>query len=197
MLRGIDISHYQKNLDSKIITGADFVIMKASEGKSFKDPRLDKFYNLIHGSDDGLPDSNKLYGFYHYARPEKNDPIPEAKQFVKLVRHHAGEAMYCLDWEGVATKYPVEWILEWMSYVENETGVKPLLYVSESQVKKYQKVAERDYGLWVAKWSTRKPNIKPWKIWALWQYTVDHKLNLDMDYFNGTAEQFKKYCRRS
>ena len=197
MLRGIDISHHQKNLDSKIITGADFVIMKASEGKSFKDPMLDKFYNLIHGSDDGLPDSNKLYGFYHYARPEKNDPIPEAKQFVKLVRHHAGEAMYCLDWEGVATKYPVEWILEWMSYVENETGVKPLLYVSESQVKKYQKVAERDYGLWVAKWSIRKPNIKPWNIWALWQYTVDHKLNLDMDYFNGTAEQFKKYCRRS
>ena len=197
MLRGIDISHYQKNLDSKIITGADFVIMKASEGKSFKDPMLDKFYNLIHGSDDGSPDSNKLYGFYHYARPEKNDPIPEAKQFVKLVRHHAGEAMYCLDWEGVATKYPVEWILEWMSYVENETGVKPLLYVSESQVKKYQKVAERDYGLWVAKWSRRKPNIKPWNIWALWQYTVDHKLNLDMDYFNGTAEQFKKYCRRS
>lgn len=197
MLRGIDISHYQRNLDSKIITGADFVIMKASEGKSFKDPMLDRFYDLIHGSDDGKPDNNKLYGFYHYARPEKNDPIPEAKQFVKLVRHHAGEAMYCLDWEGVATKYPVEWILEWMEYVENETGVKPLLYVSESHVKKYQKVAERDYGLWVAKWSTCKPNIKPWNIWALWQYAVDHKLNLDMDYFNGTAEQFKKYCRRS
>lgn len=197
MLTGIDISHWNKGLDKSKILNQDFVIIKATEGKTAKDSMLDSWYDMIHGSSDGKPDESKLYGFYHYARPENNDPIPEAKNFLKNVQHHAGEAMFCLDWEGTALKYPVDWALEWMQYIYTETGVKPLLYISGSNTNKFKKIAEKDFGLWVAHWGVEKPTIGDWKLWAMWQYKVDKKLNLDLDYFNGTAEQFKKYCRRN
>lgn len=195
MLKGIDISKYQKNLNKDYILSQDFVIIKASEGKTYKDPMLDSFYDLIHGANDGKPDSNKLYGFYHYARPENNDPIDEAKNFLKLVGHHAGEAMYCLDWEGTAHSYPAEWAREWLDYVKSETGVKPLIYLSGSYTSKYKIVSDGDYGLWVAQWGVSKPKTGTWPFWAMWQYKVDRDINCDQDYFNGTFEQFKKYCR--
>lgn len=196
MLKGIDISRYQKNLDKNYILLQDFVIMKATEGKSYKDPMLDEFYNLIHGSDDGKPDINKLYGFYHYARPELYDPIIEAKNFIKRVGHHAGNALFCLDWEGKAWDCDIEWALEWLEYIKNETGVKPLIYCSGSNTNRLKIISKKDYGLWVAHWGINKPTIGPWPVWALWQYNVDRNINVDLDYFNGNKDQFKKYCRR-
>lgn len=196
MLQGIDISKWQKKLDRSYILDQDFVIMKATEGKGYKDPMLDEFYDLIHGSSDGKPDKEKLYGFYHYARPEICDPIPEAKNFLRRVGHHAGYAMYCLDWEGAAWKCDLNWALEWLEYVKSETGVKPLIYCSGSHTQKLGFIYERDFGLWVAHWGVRKPEIGAYPFWALWQYNVNRNLNVDLDYFNGSENQFRKYCRR-
>lgn len=196
MLQGIDIARYQKGLSSEYILSQDFVIMKATEGVRYKDPMLDEFYDLIHGSDDGKPDANKLYGFYHFARPAINDPIPEARNFVKRVGHHAGEAMFCLDWEGIALKEDLTWAYEWLEYVRVETGVRPLIYCPGWYTYQLNLVQRNNYGLWVAHWGVKEPQIGIYPFWAMWQYNVDGKLNVDKDYFNGDAEQFKKYCRR-
>lgn len=196
MLKGIDISNYQKNLDQNYILSQDFVIMKATEGVTCKDKSLDKFYDLIHGSSDGKPDPDKLYGFYHYARPEKNTAEAEAKWFLKHVKHHAGEAIFALDWEGEALKYPLSWAIEWMDYVFKETGVRPVIYLSGSVTPKCKDIVDKDYGLWVAHWMVNKPKTGAWPFWALWQYKVDMGINVDQDYFNGSKEVFKRYCRK-
>lgn len=73
MLKIIDVSNWQRgeidlsNLDQ---LGYDGVMMKATEGKNFKDKSLDYFYDLLHGKRDGKPDKEKIYGFYHFARPD-------------------------------------------------------------------------------------------------------------------------------
>lgn len=202
MLSGIDISNWNSsyiiNHNIDLRSDYDFVIMKASEGINFKDPYLDFFYDRLHGSSDGRPDPEALYGFYHYARPEYNPPEREAQHFLNYVQHHAGHAMYALDVEGNAlyVRDLEDWCLSWLSYVYAVTGVKPLIYCSESELYRFRKIAGHDFGLWVAKWSGGKkfPKCRPWKHFAIWQYQASA---LDYDFFNGTREQFKKYCERS
>lgn len=185
MLKGIDISHYQKLMD---LSSYDFVIIKASEGNGYKDPMLDAHYNNRQG---------KLYGFYHYARPDRgNSAVEEADWFLSLVGHHQGNCIYALDWEGNSLYYGVEWVQTWMRRVYEKTGVRPLFYSSSSEIMtgKYASIAAENYGLWVAHWNAKKPDFKDFPVWALWQYQGDP---LDKDYFNGDETAWYKYCGKS
>lgn len=188
MLKGIDISHWQdpKNIAYK---DYDFIIMKASEGINFRDSKMQAHLTNVKKA-------NKLYGFYHYARPEYNaDAKKEANYFVStLNKNDIGNCLLCLDWEGTALKYPIAWAKLWLDTVYQKTGVRPLIYVQESEIKRrdYSSIAKANYGLWVAKWSTNEPSTGAWSFYALWQYQGSP---LDKDYFNGSAEQFKKYCK--
>ena len=192
MLKGIDISMHNGNA---VNLEYDFVIMKASEGVGYKDPLLDSHYNRLSGRTDGKP-CDKLYGFYHYARPDLkgNTPEAEAEWFVSLVGHHKGHCLYCLDWEGKSLAYDADYAKRWLDRVYQLTGVKPLIYLqgSEAVKSKYKAIANDDYGLWVAHWGVNDPNFANWRFWAMWQYQGSP---LDKNYFNGTADRFKKYCK--
>ena len=196
MLNGIDISHWNGRKIVSEFANVDFVIMKATEGAGYKDPLLDYYYDNLHGAKDGKPDAKKLYGFYHYARPDLgNTAHDEAENFLDRVGHHAGYAIYALDWEGKSldARYD-EWARRWLDYVYMKTGVKPLVYTSISALWHLTSAAEHDYGLWAAKWNNipgKLETISPWKIWAIHQYTDSPH---DMDVFNGTVEQWRKYA---
>ena len=189
MLRGIDVSRYQKNMKS--FKGYDFVIIKATEGVTLKDVCLDQHYDTLHGSKDGKPDKNKLYGFYHYAHPENNTPEKEAEFFLSQVGHHKGHCLFALDWEGKALKCDIKWAITWLDYVFKKTGVRPLIYCQASYTKNLAKVLKKNYGLWVAHYGVTKPNVKVYPSYAIWQYT---STPIDKNYFNGDEEQFRKYC---
>lgn len=191
MLKGIDISSFQ----GSVSYGAyDFVIIKASEGVNWKDPGLDRHLKGLFGTDDPTPQTDKLYGFYHYARPDLgNSPEEEAKSFLSFIRPQIGHCLMALDWEQKSLDYSPDWALQWLDYVYRETGVRPLLYTQASQAKldKYARIAQADYGLWVAHWGVSSPTYRNWPSWAVWQYSNSP---MDMDYFNGDAAAWRKYC---
>ena len=191
MLKGIDVSGWQEYSPAH----GDFVIIKASEGVGYKSDGLDRHYDSYHGSNDGNPDNNLLYGFYHYARPDLgNSAEDEADWFVSLVGHHAGHAIFALDWEAGALDYPAEWALRWLNRVKEKTGVKALFYCSASVENsgKYNALRDNDYGLWVADYRGRgTPEVKHWPFWAFWQFT---STPIDQNYFNGGVNQFRAYC---
>lgn len=190
MLKGIDISNHQRSFNPG---GQDFVIFKASEGKTYKDPLLDAHYNRLHGSRDGRPDPAKLYGFYHYARPENgNTATAEADHFLSLVGHHAGHAIFALDFEGAALKFGVAWPLAWLKRVYQRTGVRPLFYCSASQTGRYAAIARENFGLWVAHYGVKRPAVRGWPFWAIWQ--TDAR-GVDHDLFNGDKRAWQRYCR--
>ena len=207
ILNGIDISNNNWNFLSERnfydIAAADFVIMKASEGRTYKDPMLDQYYNILHGSGDGRPDPARCYGFYHYARPENHNlPQAEADNFLRLVGHHAGYALFALDVEGDALRtdpsYLNAWVSMWCEHVYTKTGVVPLIYCSRSEARRFTMAAEDGCGLWCASWGAKKPTkdqIKPWNLLAIWQYTTDGG-KLDRDRFYGDATQWRAYCER-
>ena len=209
MINGIDISNnnwsYLAAHDFAPVRDKDnFVIMKATEGITYKDRCVDLYYNILHGYPDGKPEPSRLYGFYHYARPENNnDPISEALNFLRAVSHHAGHAVFALDVEGGALSLPFDkldsWVLSWVKTIYGFSGVKPLIYCSASETARFPSACQFDCGLWVAKWSKNKPTktqIEPWKLWAIWQNSNGGGL-LDTNKFNGTPEQFRKYSARS
>jgi len=144
MLQGYDISNWQGTTPMD----ADFLIIKASEGDGYKDPRLDQHYNA-------WKETGKPYGFYHYARPDLgNTPEAEADWFLSLVGGHVGKALMALDFEGEALSTPnaAAWAKGWIDHFVQKTGVKPLLYIQGSPIGsgEYDAIFNEDIGCWAA-----------------------------------------------
>lgn len=205
MLKGIDVSHWQRGLNLNKID-FDFVIVKATEGVKMVDKKCDPFIQEAIKL-------GKCFGFYHFARPEKNSAHDEAQFFYRNTRNYFGHGIPVLDWESVG-KYNVKWAKAWLDEIYALTGVRPIIYMSESVVNQYNwsEVAGANYGLWVAKYrdniidknydmtyAGKKPVVKWWKFYALWQWTSSGLLDgyngkLDCDVFYGSVDAWKKYA---
>lgn len=200
MIFGIDISHWNNLIE---LSKPDFVIIKATEGVNFVDSKLTRNYKEALEAD-------KIVGFYHYARPEKNsNPEREAQHFLDHVPAGAiGSCLLALDWEGNALKCNIAWARKWLDYVYKKTGVKPLFYCQASYTNKIKTILDGDYGLWVAQYKNstqglpygekpkkgEKPNTGVYKTFAIWQYSSKNIYNTDSNVFNGNINQLKKYC---
>ena len=203
-LYGIDISSWQSDLDlSKI--AFDFAIVKATEGITYVNP-----YYRGHARQ-ALNIGEKL-GLYHYAQNGQHTAAQEAEHFINQCRDYIGKAVLVLDWEEQISD--VNWALEWLQIVEQQTGVKPLIYMSESVVNAYDwsSVTNAGYGLWVAKYrdydpdlnydmsnAGREPQVKYWDFYAMWQFTSSGRLdgynfNLDCNVFYGDLAAWDKYA---
>lgn len=199
MLYGIDISHHNSNMKNlQDINMVDFVIMKATEGIRFRDPKMKTFMNALN--------KDHLYGFYHFARPDLgNDPESEAEHFVNTVLPYISErSILALDVEANALNCGNldAWCSTWVQVVDVLTGILPMIYISASETKKLPATAALGCGLWVAKWGNKptKKQIEPWDFWAIWQFTSSGNFSgvrCDLDHFNGTREQYMKYCKES
>ena len=203
-LQGIDISNWQKGINLEKVD-CDFVIVKATEGIGYVDPCADMFYQKAKAL-------GKKLGFYHFARPS-NDAVREAQFFYENTKNYFGEAIPVLDWEA-ENKNDVAWALRWLNEVYRLSGVKPLIYMSESVVNAYDwsPVVKGDYGLWVAKYRDNvpdvnydmslagsRPSVKWWSFYAMWQWTSVGHLDgydgsLDCDIFYGTADTWDAYA---
>lgn len=207
VMRGIDISKWQSGIDLSAVN-ADFVIVKATEGIGYVDKSCDGFFQKA------LSLGKKL-GFYHFARPT-NDPVREADFFYNNCRGYFGKGIPILDWESGNTSN-VAWAKRWLDRVYQLSGVKPVIYMSESVVNanNWSAVAAADYGLWVAKYRDNnpdynynmanagsRPKVKWWPFYCMWQWTSSGRLNgyngnLDCNVFYGDAATWDKYVGKS
>lgn len=204
-MNGIDISKWQDSLNAGTIP-ADFVIIKATEGVGYVDPSCDKHFQQA------LKAGKKL-GVYHFARPDGNSAIAEAEFFVANIKGYIKKAILVLDWE-TEPKGNITWAKQWLDRVYALTGVRPMIYMSESVVNAYNwtSVVRGDYGLWVAKYRDNEPDynydrtnagtppsVKWWAGYAMWQWTSSGRLNgyggnLDCNVFYGDGTAWDKYA---
>ena len=208
-MNGIDISMWQRDINLSAVK-ADFVIVKATEGIGYVDKTCDKFFQKALSL-------GKKIGFYHFARPTKNnDPVREADFFYENCKGYFGKAIPILDWEA-ENKQNVAYAKTWLDRVYQRSGVKPVIYMSESVVNSYDwsSVANADYGLWVAKYRDNnpdynynmsnagsRPRVKWWKFYCMWQWTSTGRLNgysgnLDCNVFYGDGTTWDKYAGKS
>ena len=207
VMRGIDISKWQSGINLSAVN-ADFVIVKATEGIGYVDKSCDGFFQKA------LSLGKKL-GFYHFARPT-NDAVREAEYFYNNCRGYFGKGIPILDWESGNTSN-VAWAKRWLDRVYQLSGVKPVIYMSESVVNAndWSSVAAADYGLWVAKYrdsnpdynynmanAGSRPRVKWWKFYCMWQWTSSGRLNgyngnLDCNVFYGDGTTWDAYVGKS
>ena len=145
MMHGIDISHWQEGIKLDKVK-SDFVICKATEGVNFSDPCFHEYMRQAESL-------GKCMGFYHFERPEKNSAKSEAKYFYNNTEKYFGKAIPILDWES-SGRDKVAWAKEWLDEIYSMTGIKPMIYMSESvaNVYNWKDIAKANYGLWVAKY---------------------------------------------
>lgn len=189
-VHGIDISHYQSEVDWKAVIqdSIDFVFMKATEGKTFKDPYFRK--NWRNADKHGI-----IRGAYHFYRPSVHSEL-QAKNFIRTVQLYSGDLPPVLDLEHSDNRPPkiiLKGVRNWLELIEAHYGVKPIIYVNRSWYKKYIKGNFDDYVVWLAAYTKRPQAVEQHK-WAFWQYTDQGRIkgidgHVDMNVFYGNREQ--------
>jgi lysozyme len=200
-LYGADISEFQGAINwDQLNSAANFVIMRATYGTVVDQvfARNQSEARRVRAAAGPLG-----VGYYHFAYPTLLDPGVSAAFFVQTLGPlQAGEIMV-LDLEGSIGPDPVAWSGDWLLQVERLTGVKPLIYLNQSEEQAYDwsPVVRNGYGLWLAKYDGNKvsvPTATHWPLVALKQWTDVDKVigisgNVDGDTFQGDFSQFYAY----
>lgn len=133
---------------------ADGVIVKATQGTSYVNPRCNHQWDLAG-------QLGKLRGLYHYAGG--GNPEAEAQYFINNIKNYVGKAVLILDWESYqnASWGNSNWSLRFANEVHRLTNVWPLIYVQESALWQVANCASK-CGVWVAKYASMN-----WNSWTL------------------------------
>ena len=201
-MNGIDVSNWQAGLEVLKVP-CDFVIAKATEGTTFKDAYMKTFI-------DAALKAGKPVGVYHFAIG--GDAVAEADYFLNYVKPYIGKAMLILDWEGNAVSRGVSWAKTWLDYVKAKTGITPVFYSYNNEVKaKDWSSVAKTYPLWNAGYFDKGHEMGytpdapliggtgAWNKALMYQYTSEGVLpgwggHLDLDVFYGSKADWQKYA---
>lgn len=202
-LNGIDISNWQDGINLSAVP-ADFVIVKVTEGTTYVSPVADTQYQ-------GAKSTGRLLGVYHFATGA--GAAEEGKFFLSNVQGYLGEAVLFLDWEGDVVAKGVGYAKAFLDYVYQQTGIRPLIYMSKSVTNSYDwSTVSANYGLWVAQYADSNPTgyqdnpwtddkgYGSWSAPAIFQYASTGRLsgydgNLDLDKFYGDTEAWHNFAK--
>lgn len=161
MLHGIDVSAFQSSAYDT--DGLSFVFIKATEGRSYVNPRLTA--QTKRGRDAGL-----VVGFYHFLWP--GSLTAQAEYFVQHTPERAGDIL-AVDWEttGDGTRASNA---EKDHFIRKLKELRPhnrvVLYCNRDFWLNVDTTSYAGDGLWIADYVTAgKPRIKA--KWLFHQYT--------------------------
>ena len=193
MIPGIDVSHYQAEIDWQTLkdSGAvEFAFIKATDGSMGLDPSF--YRNALQAQKAGM-----RYGFYHFMRPD--DVSGQIANLLKVVTPDALETNpLMLDVE-VATIT--------LEAVESFVAAFPqsIIYTDRSWITSNVATAERVIAplflqpLWLAEYGVSTPNPGPWIQWTFWQEKTGRvpgiQTLVDLDWFNGSLEDLQKFWK--
>ncbi len=190
---GIDISAHNGFVDfSKMAHDSiDFVIIKATEGTSFKDSRFHTNYRKAQKA--GIK-----IGAYHFFRFD-TDGIMQALNFINSIKNLDLDFPLMLDVEewNNARDIPhneiIERLSDMISYLKNN-GYNLIIYSNKDGFNDFIRNHFSEYPLWIC--SFTNPPIS--SAWAFWQYSHCGKINgidgnVDLNTFNGTRTQWLEW----
>ena len=188
MVKGIDISKYQSNVDYTKLKeqGIKFAIIRCGYGKneSQKDELFETHYK-------GLKDVGIKVGAYLYSYCDNvNNAILEAENCLKFIQGKSFELpiFYDLEDKKVAPlgKENITEIAKIFCDKIKKSGYNAGIYANLNWFKNYINVDElTEFNIWLAEWD--KPNHTAEFRVDFWQYTSKGKLdgisgNVDMNY---------------
>ena len=222
---GIDISRYQHDIGKKHYS-IDWNKVRITHLGSKSNKRIagtvDYPVEFCYiKSTEGTTITNKYYandyanarkrgircGAYHFFST-RTSGTQQAQFFIKNTFFRPGDLPPVLDVEPSAalikemggTEVMLNRIRVWMKAVENHTGVKPILYVSQNFINKYLADAadiKENYQVWIARYGEYKPDVRL----TIWQLAADGQVrgitgDVDINVFNGYRDQYEKFLER-
>ncbi|MCB7176567.1 GH25 family lysozyme [Lactiplantibacillus plantarum] len=208
-LNGFDVASYQAGMNVGEVAG-DFVLVKATEGIDYTNPEF-------NGHAKQTLSAGKKLGVYHFIRND-SDIKQQADYFLTVVKPYIGKAMLVLDFENttsstIQNQAGVGLAKQWLDYVYQQTGVRPVLYTGLSceNALDWSSVVKANYGLWIAQYNNYNVvngyqprdlygSLKNWKTAIMFQYTSTGRLpgwsgDLDFDVFYGDKSAWDKYAK--
>lgn len=189
-VEGINISHHQVVIDWAQLTpdrsGKAFVIMKATEGATYKDPMF--VQNFTKASAAGFRP-----GAYHFLRFGSSSPSAQMANFISQIE--AAKAVLT-DPIALANQEPIialdieysrkmdHYSLvgnvteESVRYLKDKANITPYIYTTQYFWNKHVPTTPdivKECPLWIAKWRKNPPLADElptgWNSWTIWQYT--------------------------
>ncbi len=194
-VRGIDVSHYQGEIDWYKVVEDDvsFAFIKATEADDFQDPLFTENIKAAQGT--GIKTSA-----YHYYSLAYGGEI-QAQNFLKTISGMPIRMAIAVDLEyaGNSKVRPTkeEFQKEFKKFLDvlATQNAKPILYTTYEFYNDYLYPELIEDPIWI-----RDVNSKPNKDikWYLWQYNPRGRVDgirgpVDLNVFNGTQKEFRNF----
>jgi len=162
----LDISNYNPVQDATKVKNAGYagVICKATEGKTYVDPTFQT--NVAK-----LMQAAMLFGTYHFARPDNNQPEDEATNYYRQIASISTKLPPILDIEvdcNLNKDALTNWVLRFIAAMKKLAGEDCIIYTYTNYLNSkldYNKL--QNYDIWIADYGSKEPTIPH----ILWQYT--------------------------
>ena len=187
----------RKAIHGQVNYPISFIYIKSTEGKSLLNPfyKADYKQARAHGFSVGT------YHFFSIYSPAE----AQAAHFLRHSYISQGDFPPVLDVEpspqqiakmgGAGVLFKA--VRTWLTIVEQRTGKRPILYISQQFVNRYLPLApdiKRDYDIWIARYGEYKPDVHL----VYWQLCPDGSVQgiqgeVDINVFNGYKEVFDEF----
>ena len=195
-IAGIDVSKHNGEIDFNQVRDDDyqFVIIKASEGKTYQDDAFERNYS-------GARDAGLKVGAYHFFRKNRSGK-EQAENFLNVINGKPVDLPLVIDleddWGNGATinrKTALERVME-MINILNEKGYPVMIYTNLNGYDKYYKDMLGDHDLWLC--SFNSPDLLPQMPHRIQQFSHEGKVagikgNVDLNVFRGSKKEWKRY----
>ncbi len=203
-VRGVDVSHYQGDIDWDVLSGEDidFAFIKATEGSSFIDDRFDYNFSKAQKCDIAVG----AYHFFSFSSPG----VTQAENFINTVTPFDGMLPPVVDLEfyGEFAENPLakgvvdKELRSMLDALEEHYELKPIIYATEDSYELYLTNDYAEYDIWIRNVKT-KAKMSDGRQWTFWQYTNRDQLDgysgeekfIDMNVFFGSEEDFAAFPR--
>lgn len=194
---GIDISAHNGDIDFDAVAqdGISFVIIKASEGASFKDRKF--IDNIRRAKAAGLK-----VGAYHFFRFDTSGYM-QGLNFLNSIRGRDIDLPLAIDVEEWAnpvsqpTPIVLNRLVELIEHIESH-GHRVMLYSNKNGHHRFIRARLEGYPLWICSLADEPEGIG----WTLWQGThngripgIDHPV--DINAFSGTLADWETFASGS
>ena len=192
-------------LSKKTVSGAidykvSFVFIKSTEGTTVLNPYYKADYAAARAH--GYP-----VGSYHFFS-HRSTGGAQAEAFLRNSHFRKGDLPPVLDLEPFPSQIEkmggvhAMWsrVRNWLQIVEKRTGMRPILYISQTFVNRYLDAApdiKHGYPVWIARYGEYKPDVKLW----IWQLAPDGRVagihgEVDINVFNGYSGEFNQWLAK-
>jgi lysozyme len=199
---GIDVSHYQHDVDWDLVTKMvdrgqkiSFAIVKATEGNNLLDDCFKTNWNE-------LEHQPILRGAYLYLHANKNGKS-QALYFISKVNLKKGDLPPIIDIEetkGMKAETIQKVVKDCADALEKEYDCKPIIYSNVDFYDKKLGSAFDPYPLWAAHYEQKQhPQIE--RDWIMWQHSSKGRVNgidasVDFNVVNGSIFALQELCLR-